>query len=288
MILRTLKWVVIGGIGLALVGGAIFGTDLPSYLRTSANSVRTAVKGAIPMDMELARARDLLNDIIPEMQANVRVIAQQEVEIANLKQDIAQSQKSFAEEQMRVAKLRDCLSTTQVSFTFGNLKYDRDQVKEDLARKFDHYKEAEVILAGKTRLLQNREKALAAGMQAIERTRGQKALLESKIEALEGQYRLVQAAAVGTNVAVDNSKLRQTEKVIAQIKKQLDVAERVLAHEARFTESIPVDGVNEKDLLMAVDDHFNTPKTAAKSESKPETKTDAPSTVSQSPSACSK
>ncbi len=262
MIIRTVKWVVLGGVGLALAGGVIFGTDLPSYIRSSAKSVRSAVKDNVPMEFELARARDLLNDIIPEMQANIRLIAQQEVEIANLRQDIAQSQKSLAEEQMRVGKLRDCLATSQVSFTFGNVKFTREDLKEELARKFDHYKEAEVILTGKQRLLQNRERALAAGMQAIERTRAQKALLESKIEALQGQYRLVQAASVGSKVAVDNSKLAQTEKVIAQIKKQLDVAERVLAHEARFTESIPVDGINEKDLMMAVDEHFNTSKTA--------------------------
>lgn len=245
-----------------MAGGVIFGTDLPSYIRSSAKSVRSAVKDNVPMEFELTRARDLLNDIIPEMQANIRLIAQQEVEIANLRQDIAQSQKSLAEEQMRVGKLRDCLATSQVSFTFGNVKFTREDLKEELARKFDHYKEAEVILTGKKRLLQNRERALAAGMQAIERTRAQKALLESKIEALQGQYRLVQAASVGSKVAVDNSKLAQTEKVIAQIKKQLDVAERVLAHEARFTESIPVDGINEKELMMAVDEHFNTAKTA--------------------------
>ncbi|MCY2951159.1 MAG: hypothetical protein NTU53_04175 [Planctomycetota bacterium] len=284
MIIRTVKWVVLGGIGVALAGGAIFGTDLPSYVYSSAKSVRTAVKDSVPVEFELTRARDLLNDIIPEMQANIRLIAQQEVEIASLKQDIGQSQKSLAEEQMRVAKLRDCLATSQVSFSFGHLDYSRDQLREDLARKFDHYKEAEVILTGKQRLLQNREKALMGGMQAIERTRAQKSLLESKIEALQGQYRLVQAASVGSKVTVDNSKLAQTEKVIAQIKKQLDVAERVLAHEARFTESIPVDGINEKDLMMAVDEHFNTGKTAAKTE-QPATP-ESPVSVSQSPASC--
>jgi len=266
MIFKTIKWIVVGGIGLALAGGFIFGKDLVSYVRCSAKSVRTAVKDSVPIDFELARARDLLDDIIPEMQANVRLIAQQEVEIANLKADVAQSQKALSEEQIRVQKLRNCLATSQVSFTFGGLNYTRDQLKEDLARKFDHFREAEVILIGKTRLLENREKALVAGVQAIERTRAQKALLENKIEALEGQYRLVQAASVGSNLAIDTSKIAQTEKVIAQVKKQLDIAERVLAHEARFTESIPVDAVNEKDLMMAVDEHFSTPRRDAQAE----------------------
>jgi len=55
---------------------------------------------------------------------------------------------------------------------------------------------------------------------------------------------------------VDNSKLAQTEKLIAQIKKRLDVAERVLAHESQFVQAIPVDAVVEEDLLMQVDEYF--------------------------------
>jgi hypothetical protein len=91
----------------------------------------------------------------------------------------------------------------------------------------------------------------------LERTRGQKAALEGQIEGLEGQFRLVQAASVGSKFKIDNSKLAQTERLIAQVKKQLDVAERVLAHESKFVDSIPVSAINEKELTAAVDEHFN-------------------------------
>ena len=62
---------------------------------------------------------------------------------------------------------------------------------------------------------------------------------------------------------MDNSKLAQTEKLISDIKKRLDVAERVLAHESRFTPHIPVESVNEIDLLVQIDEHF-TPTSAPK------------------------
>jgi hypothetical protein len=57
---------------------------------------------------------------------------------------------------------------------------------------------------------------------------------------------------------VDNSKLAQTEKLITQIKKRLDVAERILAHESQFVQAIPVDAVVEEDLLTQVDDYFQS------------------------------
>jgi hypothetical protein len=231
-----------------------------SYVRSSAMCVQDAVKDTVPIEFQLRRARDLLNDIIPEMQANIRTIAQQEVEISNLKGEIVQNNRTLAEEGTRVQKLRNCLATTQTSYTIGGISYSRDHLKDELARRFDRYKEAEVVLAGKQRLLENRERSLGAGMQVLERTRSQKAMLENQIETLDGQFRLVQAASVGSKLQIDNSKIAQTEKLIAQIKKQLDVAERVLAHEARFTDAIQIDVVNEKDLVAAVDEHFSAPQ----------------------------
>src|SRR5207245_8916510 len=125
------------------------------------------------------------------------------VESANVKVEIDQSGRALGDEQLRVTKLRDCLGSSQTSFSIAGISYGRDQLAEDLANRFERYKEAEVVLAGKEKLLSNRERALAAGMQVLERTRGQKAALEGQIEGLEGQFRLVQAASVGSKFKMD-------------------------------------------------------------------------------------
>ncbi|MGH7180198.1 MAG: hypothetical protein ACREJC_22660 [Tepidisphaeraceae bacterium] len=254
MLFKLIKLGVYSAVGVALIGGVVFGRELCSYATSSVRSMRAAVKQNVPVDFQLRRARDLVDDIVPEMQANVRIIAQQEVEIAALKEDIARSNKSMVEERTRLARLRDGLGSTNVSFTFNSITYTRDQLKEDLARRFDQIKEAEVILSGKQRLLENRQKSLAAAAQTLERTRSQKSLLESQIAALESQNQLVKAEAIGSGVQIDNSKLAQTEKLIAEVKKQLDVAERVLAHESRFVQPIQIDVIDEKDLTSQVDD----------------------------------
>jgi chromosome segregation ATPase len=257
MCFKIIKLGLFAAVGAALVGGAIFGRDVVSYATSSARAIRSSAVEAVPVEFQLRRARDLVDDIVPEMHANVRIIAQQEVEIAALKQDIQRSTKGLNEERTRVAKLRDAMGTKDVSFTFNSINYSREQLKEDLARRFDGLKEAEVVLAGKQRLLENRQKSLAAAAQTLERTRSQKALLESQIAALESQNQLVKSQSIGSGVHVDHSKLAQTEKLIAEVKKQLDVAERVLAHESRFVQPIQVDVVDEKDLCGQVDDYLN-------------------------------
>lgn len=260
MIGKAIKSVVLVGLGVGLVGGLLFGREAVSYFKSAVGSVRDVAKDNVPIEFELRRARDLLNDIIPEMQANIRVIAQQEVEISNLRNEITQSNKALCDEKCKVQKLRETLATQQTSYTINGLNYSRTAVTDELSRRFDHFKEAEVIMAGKQRLLENREKSLQAGIAMLEKTRSQKALLENQIETLEGQFRLVQAAAVGSKLNIDHSKLAQTQKVLADIKKQLDVAERVLAHEAKFSEEIKVDTIDEKELVASVDEHFGNKK----------------------------
>ncbi|MBI4578717.1 MAG: hypothetical protein HY718_03390 [Planctomycetes bacterium] len=257
MILKAVKYGAVGVAGLALVGGLLFGTDAISYLRSSAHSVQVAVKDAVPIEFELKRARDMLDEIIPEMHANVRLIAQEEVEVAGLKADIEQGTTALAAERTRVAKLRDMLTVQQVSYVVGGQSYSREQVKDELARQFDRFKEAEMVMAGKRRLLETREKSLQGAIAVLDRTRAQKTRLEDQIESLAGQYRLVKAASVGSTVNIDNSKLAQTERLISEVKKRLDVAERVLAHEARFVQPMTIDPVNEADLVSQVDEYLS-------------------------------
>lgn len=258
MILRIVKWGVIGGAGMLALGGVLFGSELVSYMGSSFRGVRTAVRDAVPLEFELKRARDMLADIVPEMQANVRLIAQEEVEIASLKNEIERGAEALERERRHVARLRETLDTRLASYEIGGFNYSRDQVRDDLARRFERLKESEMVLEGKQRLLTNREKSLQAAIQLLERTRSQKVHLEDKIQTLESQYRLVKAASIDSKFQVDQSSLARAENLIGDIKKRLDVAERVLAHEARFVDPIVVDVIDEADLLAQIDEHLGS------------------------------
>jgi DNA repair exonuclease SbcCD ATPase subunit len=263
MITKLVKLGVIGALGLGLAGGLLFGRDAVSYVRSTAKSLRTAVKDSVPIEFELKRASDLLDEIIPEMHANIRLIAQEEVEVAALKAEITKNQQSLEDERTKIKTLRTSLEKPQVSYAFGGRQYSREDVKTDLAARFERVKESELVLTSKERLLDSREKSLQAAMQLLDKTKTQKRLLEDKIQTLTAQYRLVKASAAGSRIQVDNSKLAQTEKLIDQIQKRLDVAERVLAHESRFVEAIPVDTVVEADLVAQVDDYLQNHQAAS-------------------------
>lgn len=256
MITRSLKWGLVAASAIIVLGGLMLGRDLPSYVSSSAKSMRTAVKDSVPIEFQLQRARDMIEEILPELRANVHVIAQEEVEVAHLRRELQQAEEQLAGHRRHVGRLRDQLSTKQVSYESGGRDLSRQQVTERLAQSFDRYKQSQVILTSKQRLLETRERSLMAAQEMLEKTRARKAELEQNIESLVAQHRLVKAQSVGTQVDIDNSKLARAEKLMTEIQKRLETAQRVLAHEADLFVDPIMDEVSETELLAEIDQHL--------------------------------
>ena len=76
LIPRTLKRAgLAGGVVTAsiLAGGLLLlGDDLGSYGWTVASELRGSAKDAVPLEFELARARQLVGEILPELQVKAR------------------------------------------------------------------------------------------------------------------------------------------------------------------------------------------------------------------------
>ena len=258
---KWLKRGLILVVSLFVIGSLFFGRDVLSYMRSSGKWARSAIKDSVPVEFELRRARDLLEEIIPEMHANIGLIAKEEVEVAALKEEVAECKKSVREQKARIAQLREYLKGDKQVFIVGGKEFTRQQVKDDLAWRFDRFKESELVLASKKKLLATREAALKSSIELLEKTKARKRLLASKIESLETQHRLLKASAVESGIQIDNSKLAQTEKLIGEIKKRLTVAERVLAHKTDLVHSIPLGEVSETELTSRIDEYFSANKT---------------------------
>jgi len=261
-VFRWAKWAVIGGVGLAIVGGLIFGKDLVSYVSSSGRMIQTAVKDSIPVEFEIRRARDLLDELVPEVKANLRLVAEEEVEVADLEREIAENERSMAEEKEKILALRTAVDSRQVSYPFGGRTYTRTEVVGELERRFDAYRMSEKLLDGKKSLLENRKRSLQAAMDQLEKTRLARVELAAQIDNLEGEFRLVQAQSAGSDLSLDNSKLAQTRKLLDDLRKRLDVTRRVLAKEAKFVEFIPVETEDPQGLVDKIDSHFGRPATA--------------------------
>lgn len=259
MLGKAIKFVFVGTLLVAVVGGALFGTGALAYLKTGARRVQETVNDQIPVEFEMQRARDMLNDIIPELQGNIRAIAQDEVEIANLQADIKNSSVNLESEKTQIAKLRDQLTTQTVAFVDG-APVSESRMAEKLATRFKHFKEAEMILESKVKLLETRERSLQAALQMFDRAKARKAELEQKIEAMVAQHRLIQARSYASKTNINGSQLNRADSLLTQIQKRLDVAERVLAHEGEFVGILEDSPVDAKSVVAEVDEYFKSDK----------------------------
>ncbi len=260
------KWnkrIVIGSVILGVIGTGVVLTGASSYVRSSGRMIKSAVKDSIPFEFEIQRARDLLDDLVPELRANLRLVAAEEVEVANLEKAITAQKADVEAERGKVRKLRTALNHQKVSYRYGGIDYGRGEMVSELARRFDQLRTTEKLIDGRLELLKNRKRSLDAAIRKLESTRLARVHLEAEIESLEGQFRLTQAQAAESQFEIDDSKLAQTQKVIAELRKRLNIAQRVLAREAKFVENIPVemDSESETSVVDRVDTYFAVEET---------------------------
>lgn len=257
MVSKLIKPAALAVVGAVLLGFFLFRGSFLSYVQTSSRMVQKAAQDSVSVEFELQRARDMVDEILPQLQANVRLIAEDEVEIATLKKDIAASQEKLVQRQEKLTQLRGKMNVQQVSYRVGDHEISRDHMTQQLSQQFSRYREAELILDSKEQLLQTRQKSLQNAMLMHDRAKHQKLQLEQKIEALIAQHRLVKSSSIGTQVAVDGSQLNRADQLLAQIQRRLDVSQRVLAHESDLHEiQLDTDEVDETELLAEFDEYF--------------------------------
>jgi hypothetical protein len=254
------KWtkrIVLGALVLGGLAALTVATGAYSYVRSAGNMLQSKVQNAISFELEIQRARDTLADLVPEMHANLRLVAAEEVEVANLEKEMTEDHEALERQRQRVQTLRTSLRSEKVAFDFGGRGYTRAEVVEELSRGLEQLKTGEVLLTGKEELLKNRRRSLDAALQKLEKTRTARVELAAQIQSLDAQFRLVEAQSKGSEFRLDSSKLAETQNIIALLKKRLAVAQRVLAREARFVEMIPLESEGEDEVIERVDAYLS-------------------------------
>lgn len=257
---------------LMVVGGAallpvfVFGRDALSYLRTAGESVKTAVKAEVPTEFEIQRIHDLLKNLIPDIRQCMHVIAEQQVDIEHLNDDIRDRDSALQKQEEVLLGMTQDLDSGQQTFRYAGQTYTADDVRKDLARRFDKFKVARESIDRDKQILRAREVALKANQDRLEGMLGAKQDLEVDLAQLEARFKSIQAAETVSDLAFDDSQLSQVKQAIRDLNKQLDVKERMLDVEGRFVELIPMEDIRTipDDLSDQVRDYLgHKPTTAA-------------------------
>jgi len=261
---KLLHKAIVGAILTMVVGTFVFGREACSYLKTWGNSVRNAVKSEVPIEFEVQRARELVENLVPDIRHCMHVIAEQQVEIDHLSEQLADRAADIQEQKGAILTLRTDLDSDKETFTYARRTYTADQVHRDLSRRFERFKLAKDSLDREEQILQARENALVANQEKLENMLVAKQDLEVQIAQLEARLKAVEAAETATNLDLDHSQLARAKKLITSLNKQLDIKEQLLDKQGQFSGLIPIEHaeleMDEEHITARIDDYFGMNK----------------------------
>jgi hypothetical protein len=258
--------------GLALLSVLFFGRDAASYAYTSFGWVKDSVKSQFPVEFEIERARRMVKALVPDIQRNMHVIAQEEVEIERLDKEIAKTEATMAKEKAEIMRLKADLDTAQPVYHYAGRSYPIQQVKLDLANRFERYKTHDATLGSLRDVMMARRTSLDAARQKLEGMQVAKRQLEVDVENLEAKYKVLQVAQTTSECNIDDSQLGRVKDLIAQVRTRLTVAERLVNSQADTSGEIPLSTEEAEDIVEQVSEYFDE-------SSKPEVAADAQASV---------
>ncbi|QDU82874.1 hypothetical protein Pla110_46370 [Polystyrenella longa] len=266
------KTLITGAVALTL-GMFVFGSNMWSYLQSTANNVRESVKSSVPFEMRIETAADMVEEILPEIRRHKQLVAKQQVELKYQQEAITKTRTELESQKKAILALREMLQDGKQTYQFARHAYTATEVESDVSQRFERFKIAEDALTREQEVFEAKRKALRSNEQALDQMMNQKKTLEAQVIQLQARLNQLRATESVKSMDIDDSQLVRTRQMINELNKELDIQERVLDEEGEFVGLIPVEEELEHrqhpDLLSEIDSYFDdTPAEEQKSEEK--------------------
>jgi hypothetical protein len=249
------RLLILGG-GTLLAATIFVGRDVVSYVRTSLGYVTDAAQEAVPIEFQIERARGMVQDLVPEVRKNMHIIAKEEVEVQRLDEQIGDSQSRLAKEKDQLLRLKTDVSSGGNTFQYAGRSYSADEVRNDLANRFERYKTGEATLGSLTEIRNARQKSLAAARQKLEGMLASRRQLQVEVENLEARLQMIAAAKATSDYQFDDSRLGRVKELVSNLRTRLEVAEKLTSAEANFHDEIPLEKASPENIVEQVTEHF--------------------------------
>lgn len=263
-----LKKAFIGSMAVVTASTFFFGRDALSYLTTGASSLREAVRSEVPIEFEMERAKHEVAELVPAIHKSLKIVAEQQVSVENLRANIEQKTAALEEQEEAILALNEDLKSGDTQFVYAGHSYTANEVQRDLTERFNRFKTAEATLKDQQLILTAKEKALEQHRGTLEDMLSQKKTLEVELERLMARMQMINARKQISSISVDDSQLAKAKALIGEIDQKLDVEAKLLDAEGNFLGLIPVETKTEVEVNIAsrVDAYFGSDSDARSDE----------------------
>ncbi len=255
------------GVGLGAVAlGLIFGAKAPGYVRTAFHKVRHDAQRAVPIEFEIQRARDVVAELEPAMQDGLENIVRTEVDVEYLEREITATRENLAKERREIVALRSEGLRSGEYRVSEHVTYTADEVKSELARRWDRYNHGKQMLDKKESILKSRKLAVTAAREQLKKMATQKQALLAQIEGIEAKLKQIEAAHAADEFNFDDSALARARQDVAGLEKRVEVMSRYAAQRGVIADKgVPILMEPARDVVKEIDAEFGNPdKTQAR------------------------
>ena len=202
-----------------------FGRNAVSYVRTSLGYVRDSVENSVPVEFQIQNARHMIKDLDPEIRKNMHLVAKEEVEVQQLEDRIGRMESRMNEQKQDLLRLKTDLEQGKDKpvFTYAGRNYTKDQVKTDLANRFQRFKTDEATLESMRKIHLARQNSVEAARQKLEGWLASKRQLQVEVENIEAKRQMIAAAQSTSNYQFDDSQLGRVKELVSDLQTRLDV-----------------------------------------------------------------
>jgi hypothetical protein len=209
-------------------------TQVCSYASTLVAQGREHIRQQIPRELELARARNEIQNLDRDYQALFGPVAEQIATVKRHEREVTTAQVNLKEQRENLLALTRAVENNVSPVSFGGSDYTLPQAKVKLAREFASFKRQEAHLAAKEKQLEAERISLAATRSQLEALTNQKRDLEVRVEQLAAKEATLNVESVKAPLPTDNGRVAEIERTLKQIEESQEHEVELRAVQAQY------------------------------------------------------
>jgi len=260
------KLLILSGM-LVVVGwafGSNAGRELVSYVKTGWKEVRQATQKVVPLDFEIKRAEDLLQNLDKSDDRLITTLASHMQAVRGCERDVETMTTNLDSRKSELQARADELKNVQVSKTNIN----RDIAALQLEKDFKQFKIAEAALKNKQGMLDQMQCRIKNMQEQREALKGQRSELVTRVSKLKTDLDYLKVAQLKAKHAGEDfqvPEISQLRELIDSLENRIEtiLIEHQLREENKTGDKNVAKPVASSNISNDIEAYFSTGKVAA-------------------------
>ncbi len=255
--MTMIKKAILATSGVCLLTTLSVGMPLWSYARCGWDWMKVSTTEMLPLEWEIQRARQMIDDLKPEIEGNAKKVAREKVEVNRLQQQYEDASIGLEKSREQIERLTADLKAGGDRFTYGGITYTSVQVESDLASRFKRFKTKTATASKLEQVLHARQVSLKATQDRMTTMLDARRQLEVEVENLEARLGALRVAQTATGIDLDESQLAKTRSLLDEIAVRIDVQEESVAVDTEYFDQIDLSEDEDAELVDEIAEFLN-------------------------------